>query len=232
MKLFCEPVVRALAAVGVKAEINGRNDITVDGRKFSGNAQYLRHGRIMHHGTIMFDSDLDAVNSALKVDPDKIQAKGIKSVRSRVTNVRPYLDRDCTVDEFRRVLLESIISAAASEEYVFSDEDIRRITEIKAGRYSLWDWNYGRSPEAAVIKKKRIDGCGTVEARMRMDRGLICELSFFGDFFSAGEPEALGRLFAGIRPERAEYERVLSGIDVSGYFLGMTKSDLVGLLAD
>ena len=230
MKLFCEPVIRALAALGVKAEINGRNDMTIDGRKFSGNAQYMRNGRIMHHGTIMFDSDLETVGSALKVDPEKIQSKGTKSVRSRVTNVRPYLAGDCGIDEFRRTLLQSIVSSDVSECYEFSAEDIRRIEEIKMCRYSLWEWNYGRSREASIIKKKRIEGCGTVEARISTDRGLIRELSFSGDFFSTEEPSILAERFIGIRPEKDEYARVLEGIDVSKFFLGMENDELISLL--
>ena len=100
MKLFCEPVVRTLAALGVRAEVNGRNDITIDGKKFSGNSQYLRQGRVMHHGTIMFDSDLSVVGEALRVDPTKIQTKGIRSVRSRVTNVAEHLPERVTLPEF------------------------------------------------------------------------------------------------------------------------------------
>ena len=109
MKLFCAPVVRTLAALGVKAEVNGRNDITIDGKKFSGNSQYLRQGRVMHHGTIMFDSDLSVVGEALRVDPTKIQTKGIRSVRSRVTNVAEHLPERVTLPEFRRILLENIL---------------------------------------------------------------------------------------------------------------------------
>ena len=97
LKLFCEPVVRTLATLGVKAEVNGRNDITIDGKKFSGNSQYLRQGRVMHHGTIMFDSDLSVVGEALRVDPTKIQTKGIRSVRSRVTNVAEHLPERFTL---------------------------------------------------------------------------------------------------------------------------------------
>ena len=109
MQLFCQPVVRTLQAMGVDARVNGRNDMTIDGKKFSGNAQYVRNGRIMHHGTILFDSDMSVLAGALRVDPAKIQAKGIKSVRSRVTNVRPYLPEDLTLAQFRAFLLESIL---------------------------------------------------------------------------------------------------------------------------
>lgn len=232
MRLFCEPVVRALAAVGVTAEINGRNDITIDGRKFSGNAQYLREGRVMHHGTIMFDSDLETVNSALRVDPEKIRAKGMKSVRSRVTNVRPYLKEDCELPRFRKLLLESIAASEASSRYEFSHEDLRAIEKIKAERYSLWDWNYGRSREAALSRKKRIEGCGTVEAQIRLDHGLVCGVSFSGDFFSVREPGELGELFRGIRPERSAFDKALGDTDVSQFFLGMTRDDLLELLAD
>ena len=94
MRVFCEPIVKALAEFGVTAEINGRNDMTIHGKKFSGNAQYIRHGRVMHHGTLLYNSDLSAVSKALQVDPEKIRAKGMESVRSRVTNIRRYLKED------------------------------------------------------------------------------------------------------------------------------------------
>ena len=115
LKLFCEPVVRTLATLGVKAEVNGRNDITIDGKKFSGNSQYIRQGRVMHHGTIMFDSDLSVVSEALRVDPTKIQTKGIRSVRSRVTNVVEHLPEKVTLPEFRRILLENILKENPGE---------------------------------------------------------------------------------------------------------------------
>ena len=100
---FCALVVKALQRVGVQAEINGRNDMTIDGKKFSGNAQYLRQGRVMHHGTILFDSNASVLANALQVDEAKIQAKGVKSVRSRVTNVRPCLPEDMTLPQFRQI---------------------------------------------------------------------------------------------------------------------------------
>ena len=112
-----ERLARTLAALGVKAEVNGRNDITIDGKKFSGNSQYIRQGRVMHHGTIMFDSDLSVVSEALRVDPTKIQTKGIRSVRSRVTNVAEHLPEKVTLPEFRRILLENILRENQGEEY-------------------------------------------------------------------------------------------------------------------
>ena len=109
LRLFCEPVVRALAELGVHAEINGRNDMTVDGKKFSGNAQYLRGGRVLHHGTILYNSDHSVIGEALHVDQSKIAAKGIPSVRSRVTNLLPYFPKGTTLSDFRAALLAHLL---------------------------------------------------------------------------------------------------------------------------
>ena len=146
LKLFCEPVVRTLATLGVKAEVNGRNDITIDGKKFSGNSQYIRQGRVMHHGTIMFDSDLSVVSEALRVDPTKIQTKGIRSVRSRVTNVAEHLPEKVTLPEFRRILLENILKENPGEAYPLTQDDLAAVEKLRAERYATWDWNYGFSP--------------------------------------------------------------------------------------
>ena len=146
MKLFCEPVVRTLAALGVRAEVNGRNDITIDGKKFSGNSQYLRQGRVMHHGTIMFDSDLSVVGEALRVDPTKIQTKGIRSVRSRVTNVAEHLPERVTLPEFRRILLENILRENPGEEYPLTPDDL---AVLELSSFQLMDMPY--SPQVAVL---------------------------------------------------------------------------------
>src|SRR5690606_20034539 len=107
-KKFTEPVVRALRELGVDAELTGRNDIQVGGRKISGNAQYAAKGRMFSHGTLLFNSDLDRVSQALKVKADKIESKGIKSVRSRVANIAEFLREPMTIGEFRAHLLRSI----------------------------------------------------------------------------------------------------------------------------
>lgn len=230
MRVFCEPIVDALHTLGVKAEINGRNDITIDGKKFSGNAQYLRQGRIMHHGTIMFDSDLSVVENALKVDPSKIEAKGIKSVRSRVTCVRPYLEKDVSLETFRKLLLESILKNNPGQEYVFSGREIAEINEIKAQRYATWDWNFGKSPECTMKKSARIDGCGKIEAYITLEHSRIISVVFKGDFFSTEDPEKLAEKLTGIVPEEQEYLRVLKDVDISAYFSNLSMEKFIELM--
>ena len=230
LKLFCEPVVRTLATLGVKAEVNGRNDITIDGKKFSGNSQYIRQGRVMHHGTIMFDSDLSVVSEALRVDPTKIQTKGIRSVRSRVTNVAEHLPEKVTRPEFRRILLENILKENPGEAYPLTQDDLAAVEKLRAERYATWDWNYGFSPVCTMLRRRRVDGCGMIEAYITVEHGKIAALTFKGDFFSASEPDELAAHFVGCTPDRAGYEKALSDVDVSRYFAGLQKDELIDIL--
>ena len=229
---FCALVVKALQRVGVKAEINGRNDMTIDGKKFSGNAQYLRQGRVMHHGTILFDSNASVLANALQVDEAKIQAKGVRSVRSRVTNVRPCLPVDMTLQQFRQVLLDTILEEEPGEEYVLTEKDLEIVEKLKRERYDTWEWNYGHSPACTLHKKGRVEGCGTVEAFITLREGKISQIVFKGDFFGVSDPEQLASLLIGCRPDRASLEERLSQTEVSRYFMGMTITELLNILED
>ncbi len=228
---FCLPVIRTLHTLGVEAELTGRNDITIQGQKISGNSQYLKGGRVMHHGTILFDSDLHVVAEALRVDEEKIRSKGIKSVRSRVTNVRPHLPHDVSLAEFRQMLLETILAETPGEAYTLTPEDTAAIEALRAERYATWAWNYGKSPACTICKRRRIEGCGTVEAYLDVKGGVIAALSFRGDFFSTDDPSLLAARFLGLRPNRAAYAEALRDVDVARYFTGATAQELLALLA-
>ena len=232
MSLFCQPVLRVLRALGVPAELSGRNDMTVDGKKFSGSAQYLRRGRIQHHGTLLFDSDLETVRQALQVDPDKIRSKGLASVRSRVTNLRPWLPEGADLPRFRELLLREILRENPGEEYAFSPAELAQIEDLCQSRYRSWDWNYGVSPPCSRILKRRFEHCGMVEARMQVEHGLISALEFRGDFFSAEEPESLALRLIGLPPERAPITAALEGTEVSRYLMGLENEQLIGLLCE
>lgn len=228
---FCRIVLDALARVGVKGELNGRNDMTIDGKKFSGNAQYAKQGRVMHHGTILFDSDSSVLAGALQVDEAKIKAKGVKSVRSRVTNVRPHLPKDMPLKQFKKVLLGSILTQFPGEEYVFTPKDIAEIEKLSL-RYRDWEWNYGKSPACDLVRKQRVEGCGTVEAYLSLDQGRIQQLQFRGDFFSAREPEGLAQRLVGLPLERQALAAVLLAEDVGSFFMGLDAAGLLDILCE
>src|SRR5690554_6583116 len=151
---FTRPVIQALASLGVQAEFSGRNDITIDGKKFSGNAQYWSKGRLLHHGTILFNSDLAVVQEALNVKIDKLQSKGVKSVRSRVTNVYPYLNEKITVEEFKDTLLRFFLDDDnyKAKEYILTETDLAAVRDLMEKKYQTWEWNYGESPAFEVEK--------------------------------------------------------------------------------
>ena len=232
MGLFCRPVAQALRAMGVEAQVNGRNDITIDGQKFSGNSQYIREGRVMHHGTIMYSSDLDTVGQVLKVEPEKIRAKGVRSVRSRVTTVQSHMPRPLPLEQFKARLLEEISRERPMDPYALTQADLAAVEAIKKARYDRWEWNYGVSPPCDLLRRRRMEGCGLVEAHIHLEEGRIAAVSFFGDFFSAVEPEELVALLRGCPLREEDLRERLEGVEVSRYFAGLTGDDFLGILLD
>lgn len=228
--VFCMPIIRTLEQIGIHAEVNGRNDITIGGKKFSGNSQYLKKNRVMHHGTIMFNSNLSVVSQALQVDPTKVQSKGIQSVRSRVTNVSDHLTGKMTLPEFRALLLKNVLTENNGEEYQLTPNDLAEIESLRTDRYATWEWNYGASPECTIIKKKRYDGCGLVEIYMTIENCLIKKIDFRGDFFCIDEPEDIAKRFIGCRPEADVYIDILRDVDISKYFVGLNKEQFLEIL--
>ena len=228
MRTFCLPIVDALASIGVKAELNGRNDITVEGKKISGNSQYVRNGKIMHHGTLLFNSDLDTMEKALSVDPDKMEAKGIRSVRSRVTNISRY--SSVSPESFVDILQKHFEEEKQAEEYTLSETDTESIRKIAASRYDTWEWNYGRSKECTLLQKGRVEGCGTIEIRICLEGSRIESLSFSGDFLALSELDPLENTFSGREPSEKDYRELLNGIDVSAYIRGLKNEELLRIL--
>ena len=229
LRKFCQPVADALISLGADAEVSGRNDILIEGQKISGNAQYIREGRVMHHGTLLFDSNLSILGSALKVDPAKIQAKGVQSVRSRVTTIRPHLGQEVSLADFKARILQHLFPNGVME-YHLTHTDISSIEEIRRQRYDTWDWNYGASPPCTLIRKQRIEGCGTIEAHIRLEKGRIAAITFLGDFFSTVEPEELAVKLVGLRLTEEDCRPVLDAADVSRFFTGVGTQDILTLL--
>ncbi|PWG00376.1 lipoate--protein ligase [Levilactobacillus bambusae] len=234
------PIVDALHEMGVTgAEVNGRNDLTVDGKKFSGNAMYTRDGKTFSHGTLMFDVDTSDVANALHVPKDKIESKGIKSVRSRVTNLKPYLKpeyQDLTTEGFRdeltkRVLGVTTMAEAETHEYQLDDEDRAAIKAIEDDLYRNWDWVYGKSPEFTVQKRKHFTN-GTIDARFQVDNGRISEVKLYGDFFGTADVAQLEESLKGLPYTGDVLEEVLTNIDLNSYFAGIAQDDVVELLAN
>lgn len=230
LRLFCRPVAQALGELGVVAKVSGRNDITIDGQKFSGNAQYKKNGRVMHHGTIMFDSDLDIMGQALKVAPEKIASKGVKSVRALVTNVHTHLLGDVTLEEFKNTLIRSIFGTDAPERYVLTEEDIIAVNALRESRYATWEWNYGQSPQYDLRKERRIEGVGKVEFYLRVKEGCLAGIEVYGDFFGEGETQELTAALLGCPMEENALLSALKTVDVERCFHRLRAEELCQII--
>ena len=229
-KKFTQPVVDALAKLGVHAELSGRNDILAEGRKVSGNAQYATKGRMFSHGTLMFDTEIDAVVSALKVKKDKIESKGIKSVRSRVANISEFLTEKISVEQFRMEILKSIFDGEENIQYYeLTEDDWKKINEISESRYQQWEWNYGKSPRFNIQKTHRFPS-GGIDIRLEVNKGLIEEAKIFGDFFGVGDVSEVEQLLIGCKYDRTAIVEALADIDISTYFGGITTEDFLQLI--
>ena len=229
-KKFTQPVVDALQKMGVDAELSGRNDILAGGKKISGNAQFSTRGRMFSHGTLMFDTEIDAVVSALKVKKDKIESKGIKSIRSRVTNIVDLLDKPMTIEEFRLAILSSIFGGEDKVQYwELTEEDWANIHKLSEERYQKWEWNYGKSPKSNIQHSHRFP-TGSVDVRLEVNKGVIEEVKFFGDFFGVGEMEEVEVLLVGKNYSKEAIEQALESVDVPKYFGGITKEELIQLM--
>lgn len=178
---YTKPIIEYLNSLGVKAEFSGRNDICVDGKKISGNAEVVYKDRIMHHGTILFDTDLEVLSSVLNQNKIKIQSKGIKSIRARVVNIKTLLNNETSCEEFLNGLYDYFKKSYST--YEFTKEDIDEIQKLSNEKYSTYDWNIGLSPKGANKIDLKFD-FGIMNLTFDLIDGIIDNAEIFGDFFS------------------------------------------------
>jgi lipoate-protein ligase A len=227
---FTHPVIKTLKSLGVNAELNGRNDITVEGKKISGNAQFSNTKAMFSHGTLLFNSQLDNVVEALNVKIDKIESKGIKSIRSRVGNITDYLNTKMTIFEFRQKLIESIFGM--SEDYpVYNllNTQWKEVHDLANDKYRNWDWNYGRSPEFNIQKIKRFD-FGQIDARIDVKDGVIKDIVIYGDFLAHGDTHEVESKLKEVKYKDDEMNEALNDVDMQHHLGPITKEEFVKFL--
>ena len=228
MDTFTRPVVEALRGLGLDAEASGRNDILVSGKKVSGTAQRIVKGRILHHGTLLFDSNPTMVAGALNVDPAKFQSKSAKSVRSRIGNIRSFLPRDMELKEFWDYL-KTALAAGGFRMESLTEEELLEVRKLKETKYDTWEWNFGRSPKFDLTNKCRFDG-GSLEVGLCVEHGAIQNVVFYGDFLAVTSLQPLTEALVGCPFREEEAAKVLERFPLREMFGGITETEILSAM--
>ena len=224
---FGRRLVAALATMGVAAVLSGRNDILVDGCKVSGTAQRLHGGRILHHGTLLFETDGAIMSALLTPDAGKYSSKSSKSVRSRVGQLKDHLPVGMTLPEFwlrlKTALAGEVIPATLSR------EELTEAAVISREKYGCWEWNFGRTPAFGFRCRRRFPG-GLLDVRLSTERGCIRSIRFYGDFLSSRSLEEPEAALSGCPYERSHVEAALSRFPLHEYFGAIAPAELIGTI--
>lgn len=226
-KRFTMPIIDALKELGIEAEFSGRNDLLINNQKFSGNAQYNYKNKVMHHGTLLFSSEINDLSNALKVKPSKFEGKAVKSVKSRVTNISSHLKKEMSVLEFKDYLMNFINKRDENSHfYELSDEDMKNINKLVEEKYSTWEWNFGNSPKYSLNNELKYPG-GNVEFNLDVKDGIIKNIKFFGDFFGKEDVSFIEDKLKNIKHSEDSIKAALKDINIDNYFLNCNIDILV-----
>lgn len=224
---FCEPITKALNEMGVEAEFSGRNDMTIQGKKFSGTAQCKHKERVMHHGTLLFSSKKADISGALKPRDIKFTGKSVKSVASRITNISEHLEEDMDVLTFRDRVMTSV-AGGLSQVTPFTEEEVIAIEKLREEKYATWDWNFGQSPKFSMTKEGRFQG-GTLEVTLEVKKGIIEEIRIYGDFFGTKNIGLLEEKLKGLAHQEDVLLKALKEAPLSDYMVHVSEEEFVSL---
>ena len=222
-------MMKALQTLGVPATLSGRNDILVEGKKVSGFAKRVCKNRLMVHGTLMYNVDVDVLTQVLNPSTTKLQSKGIASVRSRVANLCDYLPELSDIQTFKNRLEEILSNNYSDAEYQLSETDLANILRLADEKFNTWEWNYGHSPKATLVHSARL-ACGTVEIHLTLAENRIASCHFGGDFLGNLPASEVETALTGVPYEIDAIRKCLSKLDISRYFDRVSGNDLLEMM--
>ncbi len=224
---YTQPIIDVLQSMDIDAKFEGRNDMTIAGKKFSGNAKSYYNNKILQHGTLLFDSTLPNLSQALKLNPLKYRDKAVKSISSRVTNISEHLKHNISLQEFEKRIVDHVRTLyAEAEVYELTAEDIVAINKLVDEKYGTWDWNFGSSPKYNFQKGIRTGG-GHVEVNLEVRKGQIENVKIFGDFFNTSEVSELENMLKGAPHEREKIRELLSTVGIEKYLNNVTVEEFL-----
>ncbi len=226
-KKYTQPIIDVLQKLGVNAIFEGRNDLTIEGKKFSGNAVHVVKNRVLQHGTLLFASEMKDLSEALKVNPLKFTDKSVKSVRSRVTNISEHLPELISLDKFSDMIMEHIKEMYdESIAYEINQDDSIKIQELADSKYSKWEWNFGYQAKYSFEKMIHTNG-GNIEFHLVVDKGIILECKIFGDYFNTLETQDIEKALVNVPHREGDIREILSKFNIDDYFKNANIDEIV-----
>lgn len=225
---FMRPLLETVLALGIPAEISGRNDIKVKGYKISGNSLYISNGKVLLHGTVLINSDLQVLQRVLTRRSKVMDSKATRSIKSNVENLQALYGREIKVADFKRMFINQFLKGKEIPYGTLSEEDIDAIKNIAQKKYMTKEWNYGKSPECDVIYEGRYEG-GTVRIHLKMEGSVVKNIWFDGDFICKKDIKELERKFLGMRISKSLLNR-LETMHIEDYFMKINTKDIYHLL--
>lgn len=227
---YTQPIIEVLKELGVIAKFEGRNDLTIKGKKFSGNAEHVFKNKVLHHGTLLFSSEMKDVSGALKINPLKYKDRGVKSVPNRVTNISDHLPEKISLEEFTNKIMDYITGNFKDARiYEFTEGDLEKIQEIRDEKYSTWEWNFGYSPDYDFKQGARTKG-GTIEMNMNVSHGIIRDVKITGDFFHIRDIGPIEKALENTKHEEEEIRAKLEPFNLKDYFDKISEDDLISIM--
>ena len=226
---YASHMMKALQALGVQAELSGRNDILVEGRKVSGYAKRVYKDRLMVHGTLMYDVDMERLTRALTPSTEKLASKGIASVRSRVANLRDYLPHITDIHALKESLEHTLSRKYQDEEFLLTNAQQNDISAAAQTKFAMPNWIFGRSPDSAVAYAGHLP-CGKVEVHLQIKKGHIANCRIVGDFIGNNPIATIESELTGCLYERTAIEQRLSPINTSHYLDNTPTDTFINLL--
>ena len=226
---YTRHMLKALQALGLEAELSGRNDILVNGRKVSGYAKRVYKDRLMVHGTLMYDVDIDRLTRVLTPPSDKLASKGIASVKSRVLNLRDHLPQYSNISALKQALEQYLSRQYQDEEYILTENQLANIRSVAERKFATLDWIYGRSPNSTLTHSKRLP-CGNVAVHMDIKRGCIAQCTITGDFLGNRPIADIEALLQGCLYERTALQQRLAPTHMPCYLDNTSTETFINLL--
>ncbi len=226
---FLQPVIDALKTLGIEAENSGRNDLVVGEYKISGNAQTIVNNRVLHHGTILINSNLSLLSKVLTPNKAKIESKALKSVKSRVANVCDIVEKNISVSDVILALQESLSKSASIEKVSLDKEAIIKIKDLEENKYRSHEWNYSLSPKFNY-KKTHYFQKGLVSVELFVDKGIIQSCKIYGDFLAVCDISEVEVALKNVLYKEEDILKVLSSFDCGLYFGGIKHKEILSCL--